>query len=65
MLQLVFTIISCVLTEICRVLLNLPRSCLVLVAYNKTNIPCLFSLISKLFTLGNVVEYLLSQVNNF
>ena len=35
--------------------LYLPRSCLVLVTYNKTNIPCLFCLISKLFTLGNII----------
>ena len=32
-----------------------PRSCLVLVPYNKTNTPCLFCLILKLFTLGNII----------
>ena len=35
--------------------LYLPRSCLVLVVYNKTNIPCLCCLISKLFTLSNII----------
>ena len=40
---------------LCFVGLYFPRSCLVLVAYNKTNIPCLFCLMSKLCTLGNVI----------
>ena len=35
--------------------LYLPRSCLVLVGYNKTHIPCLFSFFSKLFTLRNIM----------
>ena len=39
---------------LCFVSFYLPRSCLVLVAYNKRNILCLFCLISKLFTLGNI-----------
>ena len=33
---------------LCFVSLYLPRSCLVLVAYNKTNIPCHFCLITRL-----------------
>ena len=44
---------DCVLSEIwsnC-----LPRSCLMLVAYNRTNILCLFCLVSKLFTLSNII----------
>ena len=40
---------------LCFVSLYLPRSCLLLVAYNKTNIPYLFCLISKLFTLRNII----------
>ena len=40
---------------LCFVSLYLPRSCLLLVAYNKTNILCLFCLISKLFTLSNII----------
>ena len=40
---------------LCFVSLYLPKSCLVLMAYNKTSIPCLFCLISKLFTLGNIM----------
>ena len=40
---------------LCFVSLYLPRNCLVLVTYNKTNIPCLFCLISKLFSLGNII----------
>ena len=39
----------------CFVSLYLPRSCLVLVACNKTNIPFHSCLISKLFTLGNII----------
>ena len=39
----------------CFASLYLPRSCLILVAYNKANIPCLFCLISKLLTLGNIM----------
>ena len=37
---------------LCFVSPYLPKSYLVLVPYNKTNIPCLFYLISKLSTLG-------------
>ena len=40
---------------LCFVSLYLPRSCLMLAAYNKTNIPCPFCSISKLFTLGNTI----------
>ena len=40
---------------LCFVSLYVSWSCLVLVAYNKTNIPCLFfCIISKLFSLDNV-----------
>ena len=40
---------------LCFVRLYLSRSCLVLIAYNKINVPCLFCLISKLFTLDNII----------
>ena len=40
---------------LCFVSLYLPRPCLVLVAYNKINIHAFFCLISKLFTLGNMI----------
>ena len=40
---------------LCVVGLCFPRYCLALVAYNKTNIPCPFCLISKLLTLGNII----------
>ena len=40
---------------LCFVGSNLDRSCLVFVAYNKTNTSCLLCLILKLFTLGNVI----------
>ena len=39
----------------CFLSLYVSRSCLVLAVYNITNIPCLFCLISKLFTLGNII----------
>ena len=57
----VFTKKTCVLTDICWgffflfLVFYFPRSCLVLVAYSKTNISCHFCLISKLFTFGNVI----------
>ena len=40
---------------LCFVSLYLPRSCLALAAYNKTNITSFFCLISNLFTLGNII----------
>ena len=39
---------------LCFVSIYLPRSRLMLVAYNKTNISCLLCLISKLLTLSNI-----------
>ena len=39
--------------------------CLVLVAYNKTNIPCLFCLMSKLFTLGNIIKFPNNRKQNY
>ena len=45
---------TCVVTDSCCVLLAyLPRSCFVLVAYNKTNISCLLCLL--IFNLSNVI----------
>ena len=40
---------------LCFVSLYHPRSCLVLVAYDKINIPCIFLLISKLFTHVSII----------
>ena len=40
--------------SLCFVSLYLLRSCLVLVAYSETDIPCLF-LISKLMTVSNII----------
>ena len=40
---------------LCFVSLYFPTSCLVLVPYNDTNIPCFLCLISKLFALGNII----------
>ena len=47
--------LSCGRNLSCFVSLYLSISCLMLVAYNKTNVPCLFCLILKLFTLSNII----------
>ena len=49
---------------LCFVSRYLSVSCLVLVAYNKTNIRCLFCLISKLFTLDNInIQFRFASLN--
>ena len=56
--------LSCGRNLSCFVSLYLSISCLMLVAYNKTNIPCLFCLILKLFTLSNIIFNSASRQQN-